>query len=447
MYKNPLIKISNIFLFFIFFIAGLFYLSVNQVFALEISLPGLSNNPTLPQYVSYFFNFGIYVVGILSLISFTVGAVSLIVSFDKPDVASNAKDRMKGAILGLILTIISFIIMNTINPAIITPLLNTLPNQFGIFYTNGSERKPCPTDNQDTSNILNEGFNNLEYVCNTGPAVLVWVFNNPGLENGNNLSTEVSVKRMNCGDTIDIGSTGSFKIALETPGIYYCLGGCGGGDMCSGYMSNSITGNENNIVPPFAYNISGIRIVNDAENKIFYGALFHKEPGLQNGGECSFFIMNTDPGIKCLPTAHPENTGAVDVFKVNLEPVSSGNGVNFYSTPYGWDKGSRSGYWIMTGQDIADIIAAGIPLTIQNFNYINIDRPSAYPLYCKSFQNCPGSIKINGQYLVIVYSTMAADGLGGHCQTFIEDVPNLNVQEIIAGKIAGISYIIIIPTK
>ena len=46
--------------------------------ALEVPLPGLSDNPTLPQYVVYFFNIGISLAGILALISFTVGAIGLI---------------------------------------------------------------------------------------------------------------------------------------------------------------------------------------------------------------------------------------------------------------------------------------------------------------------------------------------------------------------------------
>jgi len=113
------------------------FLNSGFAFALEVTsyppLPGLqapsdcAGSNCLPVYIVYWFGFLVYVAGVLALISFVVGAVGLIVSGDNPELAGNSKDRMKGAVLGLVLVIASFLIIKTINPTLITPTLTPLP--------------------------------------------------------------------------------------------------------------------------------------------------------------------------------------------------------------------------------------------------------------------------------------------------------------------------------
>ena len=66
---------------------------------------------------------------------------------------------------------------------------------------------------------------------------------------------------------------------------------------------------------------------------------------------------------------------------------------------------------------------------------------------CETFQDCPGSINIKGNYLIAIYSHYVPSqqnlysGNNLFCQTFIKSVENLNGQEItIPGgkKIAGV---------
>ena len=87
----------------IFFLCFIF-IGANSVLALEVQLPGLGDKPDLPAYIAYIFKFGISIAGLIALVSFTIGAVGLIASADNAEAASNAKDRMKGSVLGLILT-------------------------------------------------------------------------------------------------------------------------------------------------------------------------------------------------------------------------------------------------------------------------------------------------------------------------------------------------------
>jgi hypothetical protein len=440
-------SINIIILYFSFLFVIFLCFPINRIFGIEVSLPGLSSNATLPQYIIYFFYFGISIAGVLSLVSFTIGAIGFMVSSNKPESASSAKDRMKGAVLGLVLTLVSFIILRTINPILIGPSLTPLGEMAGVFYTGELGTAPAPFTNSNTFDVLSQGYVDIIYKCTAdgySPPLLIWEFPNPGLEGGNENLNTVKVVRKECGETEAI-PPGSFKMAFETPGVYYCLGGCDG-NMCSGYMSYANTASQDTIGNLFAENIGGVRIVNNSTDKLYYGAIFHLGEYAEGVGSCSPFLINPTSESKCLPNTNPIISNSVDIFKINLEPASSGDGVSFYSEPYGWNKGSRAGYWILSGQDIADIVVAGVPLVIQDYNYTNIDRPSGYPIYCKSFQSCPGSIKINGKYLVVLYSEVYPDG-SGYCQKFTKDVPNLNVQEIITAGYRYINYIVIVPIK
>jgi hypothetical protein len=335
---------------FLSFLVIVLFLGANSVFALEVPLPGLSNNPTLPQYIVYFFQWGISIAGILALISFTIGAVGLIMSGDNPELAGNSKDRMKSAVLGLVLVAASFIIINTINPMLITPTLTPL----------------------------------TPVVITTPP----------------------------------------------TPGVYYYLQtGCVGDD------SGDNTSSQDIIATPFNGNIKSIKIIDDPTNNINYGIIFHEAEGLKNGGMCGYPISAEG--------CHTVNVkaSAADIFTIrNTINYSNYNifgfgitndVVTFYSTPYGWNKGANSGFKQMGEKDINPYYAEGANKLA--FDYTNIDRLNQYKInLCPTFQSCPGSIKLKGNYLVALYS--GSGGYDSYCQTFTADVPNLNVQPFIAAS-------------
>lgn len=261
---------KNRYLLFPVFIVLLFFRQASFVFALESKYPdilghSIENNSSLSEYVLYFFVLGISLAGILALISFVIGAVSLIISGDNAERASSAKDRMKGSLSGLALILVSFIIIQTINPSLknlnLTPLPKAkLPN---VDLPQPNFYKACPGDN-----------------------------------------------------------------------------------------------------PTF-----------------------------------SRFIIDESSD-------------------------SSKSGITFYSEPHGWDVGAKAGY----SNNFSS-----------SFNYNNVDRPPEYKNMCKTFKECPGSIKTNGYYLIVLSS-------GDDCQTFFKNVPNLRVHKFAAsGKI--IDKVSVIPVK
>lgn len=451
MLKN---KKRNKYLLFLSPLVVFLFLGVGCASALEVkypAIPGLpslsGNNPGISEYIGYFFGLGVYLAGVLSLISFVIGAIGLI--NPDPEAHGAAKDRIKGAILGLVLTLASFLIIQTINPNLTNPI-TPLSSLGGVFLTNGSgEQQPCPEESIDTS-TLPTGFNTIQYVCSdTGPTLLVWMYPNANFTGNGAGYDGITVKRVTCNNSTGISGK-SFKTAFESPGVYYCLGGCSG-DLCSGYMSNAITDSQSDVGSPFSKNIKSIRIVNyiddyDPALDIYYGAVFHKEVGLENGGGCGRPITldrGTDEGCK------PVNTeaSAVDIFKLNYDPGASGDGVSFYSEPYGWDVGANAGYLEISDDEIttpysefyaeSDDAVTGMP-----FHYDGVNRSDQYQTECYTVKNCPGSIRIKGSYLVELY-----DENSTYCQTFTQDVPNLKAQPFRASGMGSLDTVFIVPTQ
>jgi len=440
---------KNRYLLFLLFFVLFLVCSGSFVHALEIkdypSLPGVEapsadcTTNCLPKFVVYIFGLLIYVAGAVSLISFTIGAIGLI--NPNPEAHGDAKDRMKGSVFGLVLTLTSFIILNTINPVLTNPTINPLPPLPGVYYVNNNgEQQPCPAENPDTSGAIKAGLTRIKYTCtdNKGPNLLVWLF--PDKNFGPIASA--TIFRVPCGNPpMGIGG-GSFKVAIETPGIYYCMGGCSGNE-CSGYMSGAVTSSQDKIEAPFRGNIQSVRIVNDPTNNIYYGAIFHGATGLKSGGQCGKPLANEGNDSRCFAVS--KNTAsAVDIFRLNKTPATSGDGVSFYSDTFGPNAGSRGGYddipnkYVKINSPFSQIY----PGTML-FDYTNIAREPEYIAKYPTFQSKPGSINIKGSYLVGLYSNGSS-----YCQTFNGNqvVADLNAQPFIASG-GQLDTVYIIPTQ
>ncbi|MCX6722463.1 MAG: hypothetical protein NT094_00140 [Candidatus Staskawiczbacteria bacterium] len=441
-------KMENKYLLFLGFIIIFLFISSDFVHALELTYPPISSyippsasctgDTCLSQFIGYWFGLLIYIAGAVALISFALGAIGLM----NPSVEahSDAKDRMKGAVLGLVLTMVSFIILQTINPIFKNTALTPLPGVYGVFLFNSAtnELKPCPQSSPDTS-TLPTGFTSIKYCCDkdcgagdgTAPKLLVWIFDNTGLEIGSsNLNSGVQVQELSCSGTASIGK--SFKMAFKTPGVYFCLS-----SGCNIYRSTANASSQNNIATPFAGNIGQVEIVNGGTGEK-YGIILHQSPGIGNGGKCNIPI--TTEGVQAV--SNSAYTFAADIFKINQTPINSGDGLTFYSEPYGWDAGADAGFVDWTKDQITSPCVAsgdvgtsgcttGQDLT---FKWTDVNRPEAYRTDCSDFKKCPGSIAIRGSYLVGLYS---ADS---YCQTFTKDVPDLNTEPVTVGGVVTNVY-------
>jgi len=346
MIKNKNLILSIIFLIFLF---G----STQFSSAAELEDGPCASSPDLGSCVVNYFQWGIGIAGIIAVLSFTIGAVTYMISGGSSDLASSGKDRMKGSVLGILLLGSSYLIMSTINFALVQPT------------------------------ITPQGSSTL-----------------PPMKNA--------------------------------PGVYLYSD-----TNCQKFVKFSVSSTDS-----LGSDIKSIKIVNDANN--VYGFLLHKEDYLSRGGECDEPVLNQTSCVK--------NTkyGAIDIFKLNKNPITSGSGIGFYSEPYGLDRGSRAGYLLVQANSIqANQKNAKTPDSM-NFVFTGVNVPDAYKTtQCPTFQKCAGSIDIKGNYLVAIYSditTGSAGGTSSYCQTFTKNVENLNAEPIVAAGATKLKTIYIIAT-
>ena len=89
--------------------------------SLEIGYPEIGGEaPTeetrLPEYIKYIFNFSVIIAGILAFAVMVYGGIVYLISAGDPTKISDAKSRMFGGIVGLVLLLMTYLILITINP-------------------------------------------------------------------------------------------------------------------------------------------------------------------------------------------------------------------------------------------------------------------------------------------------------------------------------------------
>jgi len=351
--------------------------------------------------------------------------------------SKDAKDRMLGSVLGLVLTIGAVVILQTINPKATEVSITPLPATDGIFYTNGSDLKSAPISEANTVNIPS-GYGSLIYKCSSGPALLIWKYPKINFEGNDENYSGVTVVRKRCGETEGLSGIKSFKTSFETSGIYYCMGSCNEtGTVCSGYMSEA-NSSSGILSSPFKNNLNSIRIVNDIQNDYHYGIIFHRNDDPTDASSCTKAFYSTDlkKEAECFNDVLYSSSATV-YFSNGKDYKSSGTGIDFYSEPFGWATGAKAGKYSLSAETIKDYWAG----ESQNLNFIytGIVRPDKYKQIYQTFQGRAGSIKVNGKYLVILWSNSA-------CQVFFKDIVNLKSTTITA-SIGKIDKINVIPIK
>jgi len=158
-----------LFVFVIFFML----LSLSQVaHALEIkypiipSFPDINKDHSLPEYIEYFFGLAMISAGVLGVFSIVYSGVRLLISVGNPAAAGEARERITGAGLGIILLMFSYILLQTINPALVnlhTIYLN-LDVAKGVYKLVPKPAKPAAYDSNGhlaTRATENSLFNTL----------------------------------------------------------------------------------------------------------------------------------------------------------------------------------------------------------------------------------------------------------------------------------------------
>lgn len=116
-------------MFYIFLLVLLLLVSKEVIFAqkeLELkypSVPGaetpLTTKTAFPVYVKYIFNFSIMAAGLIVFVSLVYGGFRYLTSAGSPSAITDAKDQIFSGILGLIILLSSYLILNTVNPQLL----------------------------------------------------------------------------------------------------------------------------------------------------------------------------------------------------------------------------------------------------------------------------------------------------------------------------------------
>jgi hypothetical protein len=120
---------------------------------LQVSIGGANTVAGLTDYIPRVYNYLLGIVSIVAIIMIMVGGLRYLTAGGNTSAISSAKETIFGAIIGLFLTFGSFILLQTINPALTQLKLPDIKTIRTVALTNaGSE---CPADSpQKTSKVV-----------------------------------------------------------------------------------------------------------------------------------------------------------------------------------------------------------------------------------------------------------------------------------------------------
>jgi len=367
------------------------------------------------------FKWGLGIAGLIAGISFAVGAVQYVVSDH-----AGGKDRMIGSVVGMVILFGSWIIMQEVNPKLTLLEFTPLPAGPGIYLAKGGEKQTAPRELADTTDIVNQGYNKIVYNC-IGPAnknehLLIWSYDRPGYTDADGNQNARKTYDVSCGQPSNLNAGGSYKMAIETPGVYfYSQQGC------DGEASTTRTTEQSPVTENFA--IKSYKIVTGFSNDDpGIGVVIHNNMDTEVGGFCERMAHISTEKEKCFNT--DISVGSVSIFYVPSN-AKTGTGVNFYSESTGWNTEENAGVVAIPANNINRTNGFWSPANTLVFNYAKTNRNSDYQKLYKTFKDKQGSIQINGNYLVGLFSKAENDDKYW-CQTFKKDVVDLGQQNALA---------------
>lgn len=136
--KNPMKKNTlTIILLSIFFIGFILTINISEVnaastYTLMEGIPGFAEageSVDFPTYIMYIYKFGLWTIGVCAMLMIIIGGYMYLTSAGNTSETGKAKGIITDAIVGLILALVSYLILYTINPDLVKfNSLITLPS-------------------------------------------------------------------------------------------------------------------------------------------------------------------------------------------------------------------------------------------------------------------------------------------------------------------------------
>jgi len=200
----------------------LVFICFSFVYALEGEYPEAGGvkpdeTTTLPQYIVYLFNFSIAIAGIVAFGVIVWSGIKILTSPDDPETRKDAKTKIIGALLGIIILLSSYLILTTINPQwIMIGLGEPLKPVTGIYLINSKGEKEYIT--QDAPKITFDA-NLLEFLSTKDELLSVFIY---GGELYQGTETEVPNPKVSSSSTVQssIPTPKSIALIWNRPGVY-----------------------------------------------------------------------------------------------------------------------------------------------------------------------------------------------------------------------------------
>lgn len=113
---------------------------------LNAPFAGLSKVDNLGEYIAAIYKYSLAIAGVLAGIMITIGGVKYLMSAGNAPAIASAKKTIFGALVGLILVFTSYIILNTVNPRLVSlrvPTVRLVPRAEDLRFTTGNFLEQC----------------------------------------------------------------------------------------------------------------------------------------------------------------------------------------------------------------------------------------------------------------------------------------------------------------
>jgi len=97
----------------------------------------------LPQFIRYIFIFALGSVGIVGLLAVIAAAFDYVLAIGNPQKASNAKDKLLSAFLGILLLLGSYVVLEMINPDLLKLKISAPPINIDTEDNGGGDGETC----------------------------------------------------------------------------------------------------------------------------------------------------------------------------------------------------------------------------------------------------------------------------------------------------------------
>jgi len=211
----------NKFIFLLIIILFLFSFLGSFSFAeergLEVQYPEMggekiSTSTTVSEYAVYIFNFCIIIAAVAAFVILIYGGIRYLLSTNNPGSMKESRIWIYSGIVGLLSALVSYLILNTINPEIIVPKLEEIKTSTGINLIDGEKERYIA----DSQNKITFDPTSLEFINTEEELYSVFVCGEEDFDGKNSKELINNGK----GTTYSVSNVNSIYFLWNKPGVY-----------------------------------------------------------------------------------------------------------------------------------------------------------------------------------------------------------------------------------